>query len=171
MTSLADSFPRRTIVLVIVWAVAAGTLAAGLALPAVRVTRLRLVDETLSVLSGIGDLWQGGSWPLAIVIALFSVAFPVAKLVLAAWLWFAPHGRHGVLHGLTAGAGKWSMLDVLVVAIVVASMQGGFLVRLRPEIGIYLFGASTLIATVLTRLIDRYWRAAGGETQDGHNRR
>jgi len=163
MTALADRFPRHTIALAIVWAIAAGTLAAGLAMPAVRVTRLRLVDETLSVLSGIGDLWQGGSWPLAIVIALFSVAFPIAKLVLAAWQWFAPHTRRGVLQALAAGAGKWSMLDVLVVAIVVASMQGGFLVRLRPEIGIYLFGTSTLIATALTRLIERYRRQAETE--------
>ncbi len=160
MTSLADRFPRRTIVLAIVWVIAIGLLAAGLVLPAVRVTRLRLVDETLSVLSGIGDLWQGGSWPLAIVIALFSVAFPIAKLVLAAWLWFAPHGRHKALQALAGGAGKWSMLDVLVVAVIVASLQGGFLVRLRPEIGIYLFGASTLITNLITWLIERYRRQA-----------
>ncbi|TWS97083.1 paraquat-inducible protein A [Reyranella sp. CPCC 100927] len=160
MNSLADRFPRRTIVLAVVWVIAIGLLVAGLVLPAVRVTRLRLVDETLSVLSGIGDLWQGGSWPLAIVLALFSVAFPIAKLVLAAWLWFAPHGRHQALHALAGGAGKWSMLDVLVVAVVVASLQGGFLVRLRPEIGIYLFGASTLITNLITWLIERYRREA-----------
>ncbi len=160
MSSLAERFPRRTIGLAVLWAAAALTLVAGLVLPAVRVTRLRLVDETLSVLSGIGALRQDGAWPLAIVIALFSVAFPVAKLVLAAWLWFAPQRQRSRLHALAAGAGKWSMLDVLVVAIVVASMQGGFLVRLQPEIGIYLFAASTLLATLLTRLIDRWQHQA-----------
>ncbi|MCW5747251.1 MAG: paraquat-inducible protein A [Alphaproteobacteria bacterium] len=163
MTSLADRFPRHTIALAVLWALAAMALAAGLALPAVRVTRLRLVEETVSVLSGIAELWQGGSWPLAIVIALFSVAFPVAKLALAAWLWFAPAARRGALHALAAGAGKWSMLDVLVVAVVVASMQGGFLVRLRPEVGIYLFGASTLLATLVTWVIDRRRRAVDGD--------
>ncbi len=155
MTSLADRFPRHTIVLSIVWVIAAVALVTGLALPAVRVTRFRLVDETLSVLSGVADLWRDGSWPLAIVIGLFSVAFPVAKLALAVWLWFAPYARRSALHALAVGAGKWSMLDVLVVAIVVASLQSGFLVRLRPEIGIYLFGTSTLLATFLTWLIDR----------------
>jgi paraquat-inducible protein A len=163
MTSLADRFPRHTVALSVLWAIAVATLATGLALPAVRVTRLRLVDETLSVLSGIADLWRDGSWPLAIMIALFSVAFPVAKLILAAWLWFVPQARRGALHALAAGAGKWSMLDVLVVAIAVASMQTGFLVRLRPEAGIYLFGASTLLATLLTWLIDRRRRAVDAE--------
>jgi uncharacterized paraquat-inducible protein A len=56
------------------------------------------------------------------------------------------------------------MLDVLVVAIAVASMQTGFLVRLRPEAGIYLFGASTLLGTLLTWLIDRRRRAVDGTT-------
>jgi paraquat-inducible protein A len=158
MTSLADRFPRQTIVLSVLWAIAIAALAAGLVMPAVRVTRLRMFDETLSVLSGIAELWRGGSWPLAIVIALFSVAFPAAKLALAAWLWFATHAGRDRLHALATGAGKWSMLDVLVVAVVVASMQGGFLVRLRPETGIYLFGASTLLASLLAWLIDRRHR-------------
>jgi paraquat-inducible protein A len=162
MTSLADRFPRHTIVLSILWVIAATALATGLALPAVRVTRLRLVDETLSVLSGVADLWRDGSWPLAVVIGLFSVAFPAAKLALAVWLWFAPHAPRSALHALAVAAGKWSMLDVLVVAIAVASLQSGFLVRLRPEIGIYLFGASTLIATLLTWLIDRCHREVDG---------
>ena len=162
MTSLADRFPRHTIVLSILWVIAAVALATGLALPAVRVTQFRLVDDTLSVLSGVGDLWRDGSWPLAVVIGLFSVAFPVAKLALAVWLWFAPHAPRSTLHALAVGAGKWSMLDVLVVAIVVASLQTGFLVRLRPEVGIYLFGASTLLATFITWLIDRCHRGADG---------
>ncbi|HJQ58386.1 MAG TPA: paraquat-inducible protein A [Vineibacter sp.] len=162
MTSLAERFPRHTVALSALWALAALSFAVGLALPAVRVTRLRLFEETLSVLGGIVELWRGGSWPLAIVIAVFSVAFPAAKLALAAWLWFAPSARRDVLHALAVGAGKWSMLDVLVVAIVVASMQGGFLVRLRPEPGIYLFGTSILLATLVTWLIDRRRRAIDG---------
>lgn len=162
MRSLAERYPRDTIALSVLWAIAALTLAAGLALPAVRVIRFRLVDDALSVLSGIAELWRDGSWPLAIIVALFSVAFPIAKLALAAWLWFAPHARRGAVHALVAGAGKWSMLDVLVVAVVVASMQGGFVVRLRPEIGVYLFGASTILAALITWLIDRRRRAIDG---------
>jgi paraquat-inducible protein A len=162
MNSLAERYPRATIVLSLLWAAAALALAAGLLLPAVRVIRFRLVDDTLSVPAGIAELWRDGSWPLAIVIALFSVAFPIAKLVLAAWLWFAPHARRDAAHALAAGAGKWSMLDVMVVAVVVASMQGGFAVRLQPQAGIYLFAASTLLATVLTWLIDRRRRMADG---------
>ncbi len=160
MTSLAARFPRYTVALTALWAIAVLTLAGGLLLPAVRITRLRLIDETLSVLEGIAALWQDGSWLLAIVVAVFSVLFPAAKLAVAAWWWLAPRARRGLLPVLAAGAGKWSMLDVMVVAILVASMQGGLLVRLRPEIGIYLFAASTFLGMLLTWLIERLDRQA-----------
>lgn len=159
--SLAERFPRDTVLLVVLWAAAALALGAGLLAPAVRVTRLRLFDTTHSVLSGIADLAAGGSLPLAVVVAVFSVAFPIAKLGLAAWLWFAPRAGDRAHH--VAGAiGKWSMLDVLVVAVVVASLQGGFMVRLRPEAGIYLFALSTILAMALGALIERRRRAVEG---------
>jgi paraquat-inducible protein A len=159
MSSLAERYPRDTIVLSLLWAIASLTLTAGLMLPAVRIIRFGLVDDTLSLISGIAELWRGSSWPLAIIVALFSVAFPIAKLALAAWLWFAPHAQRGAAHAFVAGASKWSMLDVLVVAIVIASMQGGFIVRLQPQAGIYLFGASAILSTLVTWLIDRRHRA------------
>jgi paraquat-inducible protein A len=160
MTSLAARFPRYTIALTALWAIAVLGLASGLLLPAVRITRLRLIDETLSVVEGIATLWRDGSWLLAIVVALFSVFFPVAKLAVVAWWWLGPRARRGLPQALVVHTAKWSMLDVMVVAILVASMQGGLLVRLRPEIGIYLFGAATFVGMLLTWLIERLDRQA-----------
>lgn len=158
--SLAARHPRDTPWLIVLWALTAISLALGLVVPAVKVTQLRLFDATHSVLSGIADLWYSESWLLAIVIGAFSVALPVLKLAVAAWLWLAPYHRTGTLHSIAVSVGKWSMLDVLVVAIIVVSLQGGFLVRFRAESGIYLFGASALFSMALTALIDRRRRQA-----------
>ena len=163
--SLAAHHPRDTPWLIVLWALTAISLGLGLIVPAVLVTKLRLFDARHSVLSGIADLWFSDSWPLAIVIAAFSVALPVVKLLVAAWLWFAPHHRTGPLHSLALSIGKWSMLDVLVVAIIVVSLQGDFLVRFRAQSGIYLFGASALFAMALMAWIDRRRRQADSQAR------
>ena len=158
--SLANRHPRDTPWLIVLWALTAICLALGLVVPAVKVTKVRLFDSTHSVLSGIQDLWFSESWPLAIVIAAFSVALPILKLLVSAFLWLAPYHRTGPLHSIAISIGKWSMLDVLVVAIIVVSLQGDFLVRFRAQNGIYLFGASALFAMALMAWIDRRRRQA-----------
>lgn len=163
--SLAARHSRDTPWLVALWALTAISLALGLVVPAVKVTKVRLFDATHSVLSGIQDLWFSPSWPLALVIAGFSVALPVLKLLVSAWLWLAPYHRTGLLHSIAVGIGKWSMLDVLVVAIIVVSLQGDFLVRFRAQGGIYLFGASALFAMALTAWIDRRRRQADDQAR------
>lgn len=163
--SLAARHPRDTPWLIVLWALTAISLALGLVVPAVKVTKVRLFDDTHSVLSGIGDLWYSDSWPLAIVIAAFSVALPVLKLLVAAFLWLTPYHRTGPLHAIAVSIGKWSMLDVLVVAIIVVSLQGDFFVRFRAQGGIYLFGASALFAMVLMAWIDRRRRQADAQTR------
>jgi paraquat-inducible protein A len=163
--SLAARHPRDTPWLIVLWALTAISLALGLAVPAVKVTKLRLFDATHSVLSGIADLWYSESWPLAIIIAAFSVALPVLKLLVAAFLWLTPYHRTGPLHALAVSIGKWSMLDVLVVAIIVVSLQGDFLVRFRAQSGIYLFGASALFAMALMAWIDRRRRQADAQAR------
>jgi paraquat-inducible protein A len=163
--SLAARHPRDTPWLIVLWALTAISLALGLLVPAVKVTKVRLFDATHSVLSGIRDLWFSDSWPLAIVVAAFSVALPVLKLLVAAFLWLAPYQRAGPLHAIAVGVGKWSMLDVLVVAIIVVSLQGDFLVRFRAQNGIYLFGASALLAMVLMAWIDRRRRQADAQAR------
>lgn len=161
--SLATRHPRDTPWLIVLWALTAISLALGLIVPAVKVTKVRLFDSMHSVLTGIHDLWLSDSWPLAIVIAAFSVALPAVKLLVAGFLWLAPYHRTGPLHGIAVAVGKWSMLDVLVVAIIVVSLQGDFFVRFRAQNGIYLFGASALFAMLLMSWIDRRRRQADAD--------
>lgn len=167
-TSLARRHPRRTPLVAAALAGVAALLTAGLVLPALRVTQFSLFDTSYSILSGLLGLLRSGEALLFAVILLFSVVLPYLKLSLLGWLWFAPAEgrlpRRRVLR-LVEAVGKWSMLDVLVVAVVVASLQGGFFVSARLQAGLYLFGGAVLASMALTawlsRLAGRLAAAAG----------
>jgi paraquat-inducible protein A len=163
--SLAQRHPHLTLMVAPAWALAATLLAAGLLLPAVKVTRLRLFDDGYSILEGVAALWRQGDQPLAALIFAFSVVAPWLKLGALAWLWLAPADdpRGGRLGRWLSTLGKWSMLDVMVVAVIAVSLQGGVLVRIRPDVGVYLFAAAALAAMALALLVDRLrLRAAAG---------
>lgn len=150
--SLAARHPRLTVALTALWALAVGALAAGLALPAIRIVRFRLFEDRHSILETVAALWSSGDLLLAAVIGVFSVATPCLKLALLAWLWFAAGpgaaaaaSRRQRVAGFLDAIGKWSMLDVLAVAVVVAALGGGFVVRAEIGPGIYAFCAATLL--------------------------
>jgi paraquat-inducible protein A len=133
------------------YALALGTLTAGLLLPALTVTELRLFDTVYSVLGGLQALRKAGDWLLFVLILAFSIVLPYAKLALLAWVWRRgrPAGSHKALE-LIEGLGRWSLLDVLVVALVVVTLRGNFFVRTQLEPGVYLFAAAAMLTMGLT---------------------
>lgn len=126
-------------------------LTAGLLLPALTVTELRLFDTVYSVLGGLEALRKAGDWLLFALILAFSILLPYAKLGLLAWVWRGgrPAGSHRALE-LIEALGRWSLLDVLVVALAVVTLQGNFFVRTRLEPGVYLFAAAALLSMGLS---------------------
>ena len=116
-------------------------------------------SNTVSLLSALQQLAQEAEWGLFALVGLFSVVFPILKSVILLVIWnFDPsqgerHRRH--LHWL-ATYGKWSMLDVFVVALLVVSVKLGSLAEARVEIGIYAFAASVVLTMLLSAWISRY---------------
>ncbi|KAL7538989.1 hypothetical protein ACHAXR_008950 [Thalassiosira sp. AJA248-18] len=74
------------------------------------------------------EMWQAGATALAILIALFSGVWPYTKQVLTLLIWLTPprwmsSSRRGkVLHWLDV-LGKWSMVDVFVLLMTLASFR------------------------------------------------
>jgi paraquat-inducible protein A len=50
--------------------------------------------------------------------------------------------------------GKWSMLDVFVVAIVIVAVKFGLMAKAEPRAGVYVFGAAILLSMFLTFSVD-----------------
>jgi len=153
MGTLWKEAGRPLLPCVLVWG-ATFVLALGLTVPVVTF-RTGLAHDTFSVLGGILDLAREGDVLLAAVVLAFSVVFPVAKLAL---LQYALHGplsserRAPLVHALER-LGRWSMLDVFVIAILIGAMHLGILSRARAEPGIHVFAAGILLAMLATRSV------------------
>lgn len=127
---------------------AVGTLPVGMTLPLLEVEKMWFWESSYSVLSGIGGLWEGGELLLALVLLCFSVLFPIFKLGTLVVLWWRPMTsdvRATWLNRLE-WLGRWSMLDVFAVAILVVAAKLGILAECRPQSGVYVFGAAVLLS-------------------------
>ena len=129
-------------------------LAVGLTVPVVTF-RTGLAHDSFSVVGGILDLMREGDVFLAGLVFVFSVVFPVVKLAL---LQHALHGpisserRARLVHALER-LGRWSMLDVFVIAILIGAMHLGILSEAYAEPGIYVFAVGILLAMAATRAV------------------
>ena len=117
---------------------------------------LGLLDEpkTYSIVGGVWKLLQGGNVPIGVILLLFSVCFPIVKLgvlrVALAQERRGPAESPGSALRFVHRFGRYSMVDVLVVALLVVAGQsfpGGTTVDLRW--GTYAFAGSVLLATIV----------------------
>ena len=116
-------------------------------------------QETHStILSGIRLLWQDGAYPVAVIIALASVVIPVVKILVLYWLCFlVMQGQSLRQRGSTLvfrwvdWIGRWSMVDVLVVAILAALVRFELLMSVYPGPAAFTF-AAVVIITMLAAL-------------------
>ncbi len=103
----------------------------GILLPILEIERLGHRHSS-SVLSGIIDLLQHGDWFVGIVVLLFSILFPLLKigLLLELSLLGILHRRHRAMtYRVMEHAGKWSMMDVMLLAFMVMLVKLGSLVE------------------------------------------
>jgi len=111
-----------------------------------------------TIMSGVIQFWQGGSYGIALVIFIASVAVPCTKfLVMAMLLWTSQRRsrwkqrERARLFRLVEVVGYWSMLDVLVVAVVAALVKFQALSDIEPRVGILFFGV-VVILTMLSAM-------------------
>jgi paraquat-inducible protein A len=113
-------------------------------------------QNTYSVWTGVVELWKQNELALAGILFFFSIVFPFAKLVGLTVIWFLKLPKEGLtrlLHWLGI-LGKWSMLDVFVVAILIVLVKLGPLVKVEPRVGIYVFSAAIAASMLTTMYIE-----------------
>lgn len=100
-------------------------------LPIMTVVELGDVTEN-TIVSGMASFWRTGAYPIAIVIFTASILIPLLKIVALTWLCLAASGKlHpspgmlGKIYWFTELLGRWSMIDIFVVGILVALVQLG----------------------------------------------
>ena len=161
MASLWKESRRARLALAVLVA-ASVTLAVGLTLPVVTL-RSGLAHDSYSVLGGIRDLARSGEVLLALIVLAFSVLFPIAKLALLAHVLFRPLPEEQRVRWVRSleRIGRWSMLDVFVIAILIGSVHLGILSEANAERGIYVFGAVIMLSMLATLAVQRLLGSAG----------
>ncbi|MBF7141174.1 MULTISPECIES: paraquat-inducible protein A [Pseudomonas] len=108
-----------------------------------------------TIMSGVIEFWEGGSWDIALLIFFASVVVPCLKFFALGLLLVTVQRRsqwamkeRSKLFRFIELIGYWSMLDVLVVALVTALVQFNSLSSIEARLGILFFG----LVVVLTML-------------------
>lgn len=112
-------------------------------------------SQPSTIIGGVLQFIAHGDWPIAAVIFVASVLIPFGKIMTLAWLCWssrhqAPQDMHAQmrLYRVTEWIGRWSMIDVFVVAIVVALVRLGNLLSIQPGPGGLAF-AAVVVLTML----------------------
>lgn len=116
------------------------------------------IGHESTILQGIIEFWDQEAYSIAIIIFIASVAVPCLKILILAMLLFTTKNRSAwalrqrtKLFRLVELIGYWSMLDVLVVAVVCSIVHFGNLTYAEPRSGIIYFGV-VVILTMLSAM-------------------
>ncbi|WP_233266430.1 paraquat-inducible protein A [Cobetia sp. L2A1] len=113
-------------------------------------------SDPQTIAGGIVLLWSHGDWPIAMIIFVASILVPASKMIAIAWLCISaqrPQVQHArariTLYRITEYVGRWSMVDVFVVALLAALIQLGALMSVHPGPAAVSF-ASVVVLTMLS---------------------
>ncbi|NND91401.1 MAG: paraquat-inducible membrane protein A [Granulosicoccus sp.] len=114
-----------------------------------------------TIISGVFVLIDSGSYVVALIIFVASVCIPVIKFVIIAGLalslhfdWEMSSRTRSRLHVLTEFIGRWSMIDVFVVAVLAALIQLGAILSIVPGVGINAFALSVVFTMLSASSLD-----------------
>ena len=112
-----------------------------------------------TIMGGVMTLWMQESYPIAIVIFVASVMVPIGKILILAWLCYSvafdkvrSYQRSHDLFRLTEFIGRWSMVDIFVVAVLVALIQLGNFMSIFPGEAAIAF-AGLVVTTMIAAFI------------------
>lgn len=126
-------------------------------LPVMRIERLGH-EQTSSIWGGMIDLLAEGHLFVGLALLLFSVVTPIGKL--GALLLLCTGDRlmrashRAVTYRAVEFLGRWGMVDVLLVALVVAMVKLGDLVEVTPGVGVIAFGSVVILSLLASAAFD-----------------
>lgn len=124
----------------------------------IMITNLLGDEMPSTIMAGVVLLWGEGSYPVALVIFIASIMVPTLKMIAIAWLcWDAKgHGKRDsermhFIYEVVEFVGRWSMIDVFVIAVLSALVRIGGLMSIYPAIGALMF-ALVVIMTMFAAM-------------------
>jgi len=125
--------------------------------PIMTVTQLGK-SEADTILTGVKSLFEAGMWSVAVLVFFASIIVPVIKIIMLLFLLVSVHFRskyrpkeRTALYRITESVGRWSMIDIFVLSILVALVRLGNIATIEPGIGATSF-AAVVVATMLAAM-------------------
>ena len=149
-------FSKKQIILMVLLIVAASLLIAGFMTPMMTITKLVFFSDSFSLLRGIYELFQSGHYFLFILVGGFSVVLPILKILLLfrviTYGAIESEKVNKLVH-LMHEYGRWAMLDVMVVAILLVTVKLGAIASIEIHAGLYFFGLAVLLIMFITNMV------------------
>lgn len=128
--------------------------------PMLRTTQSFRTEES-TIIGGVIDLLDHGAYGVAIIVFVASIVIPVGKFIVIAYLAVLTQQRHRtdphrllILHEIVEFIGRWSMIDVFVVAILTALVQFDVLATINPGIAAICFALSVVFTMLAAQSFD-----------------
>ena len=155
MKSLIQYFPKQAILINLLLLLALATLIIGITAPLLTLIKFSFLENTVSLFSTVQQFYAEEEWFLFIIIALFSLCVPIIKITSLLLILNVSYSLGSFLDKtliVIETIGKWSMLDVFVVALLLVSVKLGALAKVEVHYGLYAFATSVLLTMGLS-----YW--------------
>ncbi|WP_118984482.1 membrane integrity-associated transporter subunit PqiA [Photorhabdus sp. CRCIA-P01] len=114
-----------------------------------------------TIMAGVILLWSVGSYPVALVIFIASIMVPSLKMLAIGWLcWDAKgHGKRDsarmhFIYEVVEFVGRWSMIDVFVIAILSSLVRMGKLMSVYPAMGAVIFALVVILTMFAAMTFD-----------------
>jgi paraquat-inducible protein A len=124
-------------------------------------TRTIFDEENDTIMSGVLVLLHSGSWPIAVLVFIASIVVPILKILALSVVLFSAWRRspryrtqRSELYRMVEFIGRWSMLDVYAISLLVALVQIRTLALVAVGWGALAFGAVVVLTLVAARTFD-----------------
>ncbi|MCG7518327.1 paraquat-inducible protein A [Ruegeria sp. Ofav3-42] len=118
-------------------------------------------EEGHTIIEGIIIFLEAGNYFVAIVILVASLVIPLAKIAIIAFLivsiqlgWNLSNHSRLLLYEFVEFIGRWSMIDVFVVALLAGLVNLGAIVAIVPGLGAICFALSVVCTMISAQCID-----------------
>jgi paraquat-inducible protein A len=131
-------------------------LLVGIFAPMMTLSKFVWIENRFSLFAGTLQLFVDRQYFLFIILLSFSILLPVAKLILLFRFWYADSSSCNQLQHFMkwiSHYGKWSMLDVFVVALLLVIVKLGALASVQVHYGIYMYAGAGLLIMLATTII------------------
>ena len=137
------------------------SFAVGITQPLMEVEKFYFFTTTPNLIEITTGLWTHGDVAIAIVTALFSLVFPLAKLAVLHVAAFPATSNAVNLPSWFKSIARWSMLDVLVVALVIFAVKTSGLASAAAKPGLWFFALSVVLTALASSVVARKGNEAG----------